>query len=325
MALASQATIRPFRADDYEGLVEVFNRADNDDPISAELLRHFDETRDPRCKQQRLVIEQQGRLVAAGEYDQNPGMYHPQKFKLNIAVLPESRRQGLGTALYDGLLADLSQHQPVTLRGRLRAGNQPALTFVSKRGFEEEKRDWESRLEIASFDLSRFAGAVEGLELEGVVIKSLRNLERDPDMPRKFYALFSEVRQDVPRVEPATAISFENFYNWTFKAPDFIPEGSFVALDGDRYIGMSQLWKGDDSPDVFTGLTAVKRAYRGRKIALALKLRGIAFAQRIGAPVMRTDNDSLNMAMLRINDKLGFVRQPALINLVKHITDFGDA
>jgi GNAT superfamily N-acetyltransferase len=53
--------------------------------------------------------------------------------------------------------------------------------------------------------------------------------------------------------------------------------------------------------------------HRRRGIALALKLAAIDYARRVGAPIIRTDNDSTNTGMLAINSRLGFVRQPGWI------------
>lgn len=75
----------------------------------------------------------------------------------------------------------------------------------------------------------------------------------------------------------------------------------------------------DDHLD--TGLTGVRRAWRRKGIALALKLRAIAYARSVGAPVIRTENATTNQAMLAINEALGFAKQPAWITFVKKITD----
>ncbi|MDQ3396586.1 MAG: GNAT family N-acetyltransferase [Deinococcota bacterium] len=319
MKVAEKVTIRPFK-NDYEALAEVWNSAYPDYPETAEENRFNDANQDPKCKFARFVAEVGGRVAGIGVYDQAAGMYHPQKFWLNVYLHADYEGLGIGSALYDYLLAALAPYDPLTFRNGVREDSARAVHFVKARGFVEEKRDWESRLDVAAFDLSPYEGLEARLEAEGVVIRTLKELEADPGMKRKFHALFSEVRLDVPRPEPATPVGFEQFCAWTFNAPDYLPEASFVALDrSGLYVGMSQLWKSDANPDLMTGLTAVTRAYRGRNIALALKLRGILYAKATGAPVIRTDNDSMNRPMLAINEKLGFVKQPAWINFVKHL------
>jgi RimJ/RimL family protein N-acetyltransferase len=57
----------------------------------------------------------------------------------------------------------------------------------------------------------------------------------------------------------------------------------------------------------------VLRAYRGRSLALALKLRGIAYARSRGMAEIQTVNDMANAPMLALNRKLGFVQTGANI------------
>jgi hypothetical protein len=69
----------------------------------------------------------------------------------------------------------------------------------------------------------------------------------------------------------------------------------------------------------------VKRGHRGRHIALALKVRSILYAQSRGVPVVKTWNEQNNRAMLAINERLGFVRQPAWIVFALELGSAGAA
>ncbi|HEU5317585.1 MAG TPA: GNAT family N-acetyltransferase, partial [Chloroflexota bacterium] len=53
--------------------------------------------------------------------------------------------------------------------------------------------------------------------------------------------------------------------------------------------------------------------YRGKGIAMALKVRGVRYAREHGYREIRTNNDTANRPMLRINEAMGFVKQPAWI------------
>ena len=61
---------------------------------------------------------------------------------------------------------------------------------------------------------------------------------------------------------------------------------------------------------MFNAFNGVRREYRGRGIALALKLLAIDFCRRSGAARIRTNNDSENAPMLAINRRLGYVPEP---------------
>lgn len=311
--------VRPSEASDYAALSSLHNAVYPDNRLSAAELAHFDTVYEPPCQFARFVLSQDSHLLGSATFEQHAGAYHPQQFYLTLFVAPEAEGQGLGSALYARLLKALAPFGPTTLRAQVRETHAHALRFAQKRGFTEEKRDFMATLTPATFDDTPFAEAMDRFVAQGFTLRSLAELSNDPAMRRKFYDLLSEVRQDVPRSAPATPIAFETFVKNSFGSPDFFPEGSFVALDGERYIGLTQFWRGEATDELFTGLTAVKRDYRRRGVALALKVHALRFARSLGAPLIHTDNDSRNAGMIAINDALGFVRQPAYLSLVKRL------
>ncbi len=61
-------------------------------------------------------------------------------------------------------------------------------------------------------------------------------------------------------------------------------------------------------------------SYRRRGVALALKLRGLAYAQSRGYVYINTGMASNNEAMVALNTRLGFVPQKAFITFSKSIS-----
>lgn len=312
-------TVRPYETSDYKAISCLWNIVHTGDKLAASEIAHRDGSFEPPYKFGRFIAEVDGKLVGAATFEHRVGMYHPQKFYLDVHVYPDVEGRGIGRALYEQVLRAVEPFDPIALRGQVKENHERARAFVHKLGFVEDKRDWDAILHLESFDMTPFESVTRHLKAQGIVICSLAELQADPEMRRKFHALFSEVRQDAPRSEPATPIPFEVFVKHVFDAPDFSLEGNFVALHKGAYVGLTQLWKGGATDELFTGLTDVKRDYRGKRVALALKLQAIAFAKEIGAPLIHTDNDTRNVAMLAINDKLGFVRQPARISVVKEL------
>jgi GNAT superfamily N-acetyltransferase len=64
--------------------------------------------------------------------------------------------------------------------------------------------------------------------------------------------------------------------------------------------------------------TGVLSAYRGRKIALALKVLAARYARQHGAREIGTDNDSLNPPILAINQKMGYQPHSGRYMVVRH-------
>jgi len=113
-------------------------------------------------------------------------------------------------------------------------------------------------------------------------------------------------------------MDFEAFQKSASEA-SFRPDGHLLAADGDTYIGLSTVSYNKDTNSAGNKMTGVLPAYRGRKIALALKLLSIRAAQKWGVDSIRTNNDSQNTPMLAINRKLGYVAQPGGYRMVKHL------
>lgn len=312
-----QHNIRLFTPDDYEQLANVINNVFSEYPDSVDEIRFWDEHRDPKCKFQRWVAEVDGRIVAFAEHNQFSGMYHPRKFIVDVGVLPDYRGRGIGSALYDHVVDTLQPFDPLSLRARAREDWTHTLRFLKRRGYREDMRAWESRLDVAAFDPTPYAGLDDKVRAHEIEIKTFRELESDPERNRKLYELEEELDRDVPSPEPHTAISYKYFVEHRLNNPGLLPDAFFVALHDGEYVGMSNLWSSEGNDDIYTGLTAVKRAYRRKGIALALKLRGIQWVKANGNPIIKTWNESNNRPMLSINEQLGYVKQPAWIDFVK--------
>lgn len=311
--------IRHFEERDYPQTVEINNSVFPEYPDTEDEWRHWDSHRDAKCKFQRWVIEGNapGHLLGFGGYEQYIGMYHPRKFMLGMAVRPECQGFGLGAALYDEIMAALETFEPLVVRARTRADMSRSMRFLGDRGFNEEMRDWESRLDVTTFDFTPYEGHVERVQASGIRIATLAELAADPDRDRKLYELEKELEQDVPSPDQITPITFEYFLEHRLGSPNLLPDAFFVAIDSEQYVGLSGLWHSHGHADLYTGLTGVRRSHRRRGIALALKLLGIEYAREQGRTVIKTWNESNNRAMLSINERLGYRKQPAWVNFAK--------
>ena len=91
-----------------------------------------------------------------------------------------------------------------------------------------------------------------------------------------------------------------------------------MALHNGAYIGLTSLWGLRTDEKLYTGMSGVKREYRRKGIATALKLRSIAFAQTQDTRVLMTSNNSAN-PMLQLNLKLGFEIYDTQLKFVRRV------
>jgi GNAT superfamily N-acetyltransferase len=316
-------TLRPFSPFDYQRMVEIGNAIFPEYPRSVQEARHGDETWEhDRYFFQRLAAVSAGAVEGIGEVRHTASTFHPHKYELQLAVDPAHQRRGVGSALYDALLSLLRERGAILVRVRARESMAPSVQFLAKRGFHEVQRMWESRLDVASFDFGSFAGAEERAAGQGIEITTFGAEQgRVGDVAWKAYECFQACMRDVPSVDPVTPTSFESFVRRGMESPGFLPHGYFIAKDGERHVGLSALWKSEEAPDVvYQGLTGVLPEYRGKGIAMAMKLRGLRFLRAAGIREIRTWNDTTNRPMLRINEAMGFVKQPGWILFEKALS-----
>lgn len=315
-------TIRPFQKtdSDYRGVMAVENTVWPDFPRTVEEWKHRDATRDPQYLFRRFVVEAQGEMVALGIYCEPWWSFKPGKFHMEVSVLPDYRRRGIGAALYEKFIADLAERKPAVLTSWSRENQVEGIRFLTKRGFEQVMRAPISLLEVTSFDPAPFSAYPRRVAEQNIEIRPLSEIAAvDPDWKRKFWELDWELSQDVPSPDPITMTSFDVYEKDLYGSPNFTPEAQFIALDGKQWVGMSGLWRSQaDSHMLHTGLTGVVRSHRRRGIAIAMKLRGIDFARRYGARTIETDNEEGN-PMFQINLRLGFEPQPALLDFEKRL------
>jgi mycothiol synthase len=214
------------------------------------------------------------------------------------------------------VVSTVRQFAAISLRTFTREDIAHAMRYLEQRGFVVAKRSWKSALAVAAFDPAPFAGVIEQVLASGIAIRSIRELQAVPGWEHRYLDLYNAIQTDVPDFDPAAAVSFEHFQAMRLNSPRFLPEGQFIALDGDKWIGLCTLWTAPEPDLVHVGLTGVLPEYRRRRIALALKLRSVAFAREQGYRNMSTHNASTNTGMLAINNQLGFVREPAWVHLI---------
>jgi mycothiol synthase len=220
-------------------------------------------------------------------------------------VLPEHRRRGIGTALlYD--LADHCLGLGFAKAGSLVDGaDTGSVAFAQRFGFEERRRDVEQVRFIG-------AGAPPPSRPEHVEIVAVA--ER-PRLLSEAYELATEGYADMA-VEEEIQISLEQW----LREEATLPEASFVALADGELVGYAGLlrWP-DDETRAEHGLTVVRRGWRGRGIAPALKRRQIAWAAANGVRELVTWTQRGNENMRHVNERLGYEYRGVSLSMVARL------
>ena len=316
--------IRDFTESDYETVASIEKIVNPDLADSAEEIRFYDETREKHLLFKRFLAEDlSGNALGVGVFHHSGDRFHPNKFFLDINVLPEHRQQGVGRGLLEHLLTKLEDHQVVTVRAVTRVDWTHSIRFLEQAGFREEYRAWESRLDVQGFDAGPYLQLEQQLKLEGIELKSYADLVGTPDLKHELWRLEMDASRDMPDPEPFTETSFERFETRGLNSPDFAPEAYLVAVKTGsdsklEFLSESVLWWAEGEIDAWNGATGTRREWRGKKIALALKVKNILWAKTKGIAQIKTFNDDVNRPMLAINEKLGFVKQPAWVHFVRH-------
>ncbi|MFI5274630.1 MAG: GNAT family N-acetyltransferase, partial [Ktedonobacterales bacterium] len=187
-------------------------------------------------------------------------------------------------------------------------------------GFDIERHIFESTLDVPQFDEQRFAGAIARVESAGIRCFTLADLGDTEDARRALWDVERLAARDIPGGSESSTRPFDVFERQVCQAAWYRPDAQIIAAAGDRWVGMTALgYYASLQPFMWQMMTGVDPTFRGRGIALALKLLGIRCAARYGAAYIRTNNDSENAPMLAINRALGFRPEPGAYRMARDI------
>jgi GNAT superfamily N-acetyltransferase len=296
-------SIRTATPDDYPVLAAIINSVTPDNPISVDELRWHEETYPGAV---RILAELEGNPVGAATVGRIT-MFDPDfdAFWTSIGVLPDARRRGIGTALYDAVSAVARAAGKVALHTAVSEARPDSIAFLRHRGFTEYERH-----KVVALDLAGMAPpAVD--PPAGISIVALADR---PDLGEGIHAVALETFTDIPGGgEPVTAGTYAEFRARDVDRPSIPPGGFAVAVDDetDEVVGYSSLvFLPGSTTCAYSDMTAVRRRWRGRGIAFALKRATIRWAVQAGLDRIETGNDPDNGAMRAVNARLGYKPLP---------------
>ncbi|MEI7986720.1 MAG: GNAT family N-acetyltransferase [Armatimonadota bacterium] len=304
-------TIRSATIEDTDGIIAVQNDCAQMHKLHrSEYLRDL-ETLEPDLQRMVFVAESAAQVVGFVIMNRQAGQFHPNKFVLEMGILESFRSLGIGQALYQMAESHLRSLDVINVSVQVKESNDLGIKFVKARGYIQQKRDFVSVLNLDSFDPTQYPSKSPDLE-----IRSFEDCD-SPQVRREWFDLFCVVRHDVPRNAPPTPLEFEFIEEQVMTEPDLVRSATLFAYQNGQMIGFTAGFHDQELSQFDQWLTAVHRDHRKKGVALALKVAQAIEVKRLGIATIKTDNDTRNAAMLKVNDKLGFVRQPAVVSLGK--------
>jgi GNAT superfamily N-acetyltransferase len=205
-------------------------------------------------------------------------------------VLPQARRRGVGSALLRALADHLTAEGYELASAHVDGRDEGSLAFAARYGFEEVDRQVEQIRAVAA----------EPPVEPPADVRFVTVAER-PELLREAYDLAREGYADL-----ATTYAVEVSLDDWLRDEATLPAGSFVALAGDEIVGFSGLLRLDEGR-AEDGLAVVRRAWRRRGLATALKRAKLAWAAENGIREIVTWTQRGNDAMRATNERLGYV------------------
>jgi GNAT superfamily N-acetyltransferase len=163
------------------------------------------------------------------------------------------------------------------------------------------------RPDVRSPELDDARAARNRLGAQGLRCFRLSDVGRGIEVRSSLYQLVRLGVLDTPGGED-DFVSFESFdaelfepYYWRWA------DAQILAADGDLWVGLSNLQL-RELERAEMGITVVRREYRRRGIARALKVIALSQARALGIVSVVTRNHPDNEPILRLNASLGFTR-----------------
>jgi GNAT superfamily N-acetyltransferase len=283
--------IRPLdAARDAEDVVALVRACAPFGLVGVDEWRHRQEAIPERVRLRHVVAEVDGHVVGDGQASYS-FIGPPTTVWTTVRVLPEHRRRGIGAALFEAVRAHVvSLAAPVVLAQF--DESRDGVRFASARGFAE------ARAEVWSVLDPRTVADRPDASVELVPARDLD--------PRDLHRVDEEATRDMPSHDAIESIDYEEWLGFVWRYPFFSKDGSFGAVVDGELAAVSFLLADPAQGRAINMFTGTASRFRGRGLALAVKLASTHWAAAQGITQIATTNDETNAPMLAVNRRLGY-------------------
>lgn len=233
-----------------------------------------------------LIAREDGRVVGSGLSDRaesaDSGSVIPR-------ILPEQRRRGVGTALLRRMEDHVASLGLPTLRSTV--DDEGSLLFAQRFGFTEVNREIEQTYVITG--TPPVSPPPDNIEVV--------TAQERPGLWEQCFERFGRESLADFAVDTPLDVTLDR---WTRV---WLGDPMFLALHDGDVVGCAGLGLDADEPTrAENALTAVRRDWRGRGIAVHLKQRTLQWAAAHGITEVYTWTQDGNAAMRSLNTRLGY-------------------
>jgi GNAT superfamily N-acetyltransferase len=259
-------------------------------------LIHWLEAQPERAGMQAWVAETGGELVGFGNARLRWALAEPGIAGLWAGVLPEHRRRGTGSTLYDLAEKHARSLDANRLESTIRAGDAEARNFAERRGYRETRRE-----QYWSLDVSAAKPERRKPPEDVTVVRLADVLDREHEL----FELYESAERDMPD-DHVHVMEFDDWRQDTLANPELDLHLSAVVLVDGRPASFAWLISDREGRRAGNEMTGTHGEFRRRGLARLAKEATIAWAAEAGVRIITTSNDTTNADMLNLNEHLGY-------------------
>jgi mycothiol synthase len=288
--------------EDIDRWVEVRNAVDPQLPVTVEGVRRW---REHERTVEHVLGYLGGEPVGAAFCQEQGDLRHTDVAGAFFGVVAARRGHGVGSVLY----ATVSEHARRLGKRKLQVDlwedEDDGLRFLGRRRFAEVERFARVRLELNEARLPD-RPPPPGIEIVP--------LERCLELAPALFEVAREAAADMPSTDPID-FSYDDWYGWEIRRETLRHDLGQVALADGEPVGFGTITVAAGSREGWNSITAVRRAWRRRGVATAIKRAQIEAATVAGISSLTTFSERRNVGMRALNEQLGYRPLPDQVRM----------
>lgn len=294
--------IRDFERADADAVSTILHEEELPHPVTAAGVFHWHVAQPERAHARSwIAFDERKRLVGWGRARLRWSTSAEGVADLWVYIAPSARGRGLGAALYE----ETEQYAQEAGAAHLTSWSYSAVgkAFLEGRGFRGIATERVSLLEPAKAETSALSHLEAEHAARGFRVVPLGGVQ---DSVEELYRVYAAASADAPQDFREDNVQLEEWRRETLEHPQLSADASFVVLAGDRPVSLAFVALDEPAAIAANRMTGTLPDFRRRGLARLAKLATIRWAAEHGISTIVTANDEINVAMVALNESLGY-------------------